>query len=85
MRVFITGTGVVGCHVARELFDRGDEVTLFDLAPRVEDVARVAGAAARVVRGDVRELPGLLEAVDAARPDVVVHTGAGSADSSGSD
>jgi len=76
MRVFITGTGVVGCHVARALVDRGDEVTLFDLAPRADYVARVAGPDVSVVRGDVRELPGLLEAVGAARPEVVIHTAA---------
>jgi UDP-glucose 4-epimerase len=76
MRVFITGTGVVGCHVARELIDRGDEVTLFDLAPRADYVAHVAGDAVRVVRGDVRELPGVLEAVAAARADVIIHTAA---------
>ena len=34
MRVFITGAGVVGCHAARELAAKGDEVTLFDLSPR---------------------------------------------------
>jgi UDP-glucose 4-epimerase len=76
MRVFITGTGVVGCHVARELLDRGDEVTLFDLAPRADYVARVAGPKVSVVRGDVRELPGVLEAVQVAAPEVVIHTAA---------
>jgi UDP-glucose 4-epimerase len=76
MRVFITGTGVVGCHAARALIQRGDEVTLFDLAPRADYVARVAGADATVVRGDVRELPGVLEAVGAARPEVIIHTAA---------
>jgi UDP-glucose 4-epimerase len=76
MHVFITGTGVVGCHLARELTERGNEVTLFDLAPRADYVARVAGPNVSVVRGDVRELPGLLEAVSAARPEVVVHTAA---------
>jgi UDP-glucose 4-epimerase len=76
MRVFITGTGVVGCHVARELIDRGHEVVLFDLAPRADYVARVAGPGAKIVRGDVRELPGLLEAIGAAQPEVVLHTAA---------
>jgi UDP-glucose 4-epimerase len=76
MRVFITGTGVVGCHVAHELAARGDDVTLFDLSPRTDYVARVAGAGVSVVRGDVRELPGLLEAVEQARPEIVIHTAA---------
>jgi UDP-glucose 4-epimerase len=76
MRVFITGSGVVGCHTARRLADRGDEVTLFDLAPRTEYVERVAGPSVQVVRGDIRELPGLLDAMAARTPDVVIHTAA---------
>jgi UDP-glucose 4-epimerase len=36
----------------------------------------VAGTDARVARADVAELPGLIEAVLAARPDVLVHTAA---------
>lgn len=76
MRVFITGAGVVGCHTARELTRRGDEVTLFDLAPRPDFVSQVAGSNVRVVRGDIRELPGLLEAIGSFRPEAVIHTAA---------
>ena len=76
MRVVITGAGMVGAHVARELLSAGDEVTLLDVAPRDDYIAAIAGPGARVARIDVAELPGLLEAVLAARPDVVVHTAA---------
>jgi UDP-glucose 4-epimerase len=76
MRVFITGAGVVGCHAARELIERGDEVTLFDLAPRADYVERIAGGDVSIVRGDIRELPGLLQAIGDIRPEVVVHTAA---------
>ncbi len=74
MRIFITGAGMIGCHAARELLQRGDEVTIFDLNPRQEYVQRVVGSDVRLVRGDVRELPGVLEAIQIARPDVVIHT-----------
>jgi UDP-glucose 4-epimerase len=74
MRVLITGAGLIGCHAARELAQRGDTVTLFDLTPREDYVARVVGADVRLVRGDTRELPAILEAVQAAQPDCVVHT-----------
>src|SRR5688572_24411688 len=74
MRVFITAAGMIGCHTARELLDRGDEVTFFDLAPRPDYIARVVKAEVPVVRGDVRELPGVIEAVQAFKPDVIVHT-----------
>ena len=74
MRAFITGAGTIGCHTARELVERGDEVTLFDLAPREDYVRQVVQSDVRVVRGDVRELPAVVEAVQEARPDCVIHT-----------
>jgi nucleoside-diphosphate-sugar epimerase len=74
MRVFITAAGMIGCHTARELLDRGDEVAFFDIAPRPDYIARVVKADVQVVRGDVRELPGVIEAVQAFKPDVIVHT-----------
>jgi UDP-glucose 4-epimerase len=74
MRVFITAAGMIGCHTARELLDRGDEVTFFDIAPRPDYIKRVVKSDVPVVRGDVRELPGLIEAVQAFQPEVIVHT-----------
>ncbi len=32
MRVLITGAGLIGTHTAKELIERGDEVTFFDFA-----------------------------------------------------
>jgi nucleoside-diphosphate-sugar epimerase len=54
--------------------ERGDEVTLFDLAPREDYVRQVVERDVRVVRGDTRELPAVIEAAQSARPDCVVHT-----------
>jgi nucleoside-diphosphate-sugar epimerase len=34
MRVVITGAGLIGTHTAKELIERGDEVTFFDFAPQ---------------------------------------------------
>ena len=74
MRVFITAAGMIGCHTGRELLDRGDEITFFDMAPRPDYIARIVKADVPVVRGDVRELPGLIDAVQTFKPDVIVHT-----------
>jgi len=35
MRVLITGAGLIGCYTAKELVDRGDEATFFDLQPNM--------------------------------------------------
>jgi nucleoside-diphosphate-sugar epimerase len=65
---------MIGCHTARELVERGDQVTLFDLAPREDYIRRIVQSDVKVVRGDVRELPGVIEAIQEAKPDVVIHT-----------
>jgi len=67
---------MIGCHTAQELTQRGDEVTLFDLAPRESYIKRIVTSEVRVVRGDVAELPAVAEAVLDARPEIVIHTAA---------
>ena len=47
MRVLITGAGLIGTHTAKELLDRGDEVTFFDFAPRPDYIRRVTGRICR--------------------------------------
>jgi UDP-glucose 4-epimerase len=74
MRVLITGAGLIGCYTARELISFGDAVTFFDLAPQPEYVHHVVQKAVPIVRGDIRELPALVEAIHDARPDCVIHT-----------
>lgn len=75
MRVFMTGAGMIGCHAIDQMAERGDRVTVFDLAPREPYMRRVAGGSDfEVVQGDIRELPALMEAMIAATPEVVVHT-----------
>jgi len=74
MRVLITGAGMVGCNTARELGQRGDQVTLFDLAPNESYVRQIVPSDVAIVRGDVRELPGVLDAIQQAGAEVVIHT-----------
>lgn len=75
MRILITGAGMVGCYTARELLKRGDQVTLFDIAPRDEYIRAIARGDAAVSRGDLSELPQVIEAILNAKPEVVIHTG----------
>lgn len=76
MRVLITGAGLIGTHTAKELLDRGDEVTLFDVAPRGDYIRHVTGRDLNVIRGDIRDLPVLVEAFQQVRPDCVIHLAA---------
>jgi len=76
MRVLITGAGLIGTHTARELVERGDEVTFFDFAPRPDYIRRVTGKNLPVIRGDIRDLAALVDAFQQVRPECVIHLAA---------
>ena len=76
MRILITGAGLIGTHTAKELLDRGDDVTFFDFAPRPKYIRRVTGKDLPVIRGDIRDLAALVDAMQQVRPDCVIHLAA---------
>ena len=72
-RVVVTGgTGFIGSHLVRRLVELGHEVIVFDRAPAPPGTA---SAAARYVRGDVRDAGQLATAISAGA-DVVYHLAA---------
>ena len=76
MRYFVTGgTGFIGAYLVRDLLQDGHEVTIYELAPQLEFLEEiVAGAGeARLVRGDVTDMPALLRAMQEAGAERVVH------------
>ena len=73
MNILITGAGLVGCHVARTLTERGHRAALYDVSPREDYIRRVAGDLP-VIKGDVQDLPALVESMQQERTDAVVHT-----------
>ena len=76
-RALVTGgAGFIGSHLVDALLARGDDVTVVDhLAER--RLPNLAGAtAARLVRGDVREVEAMADVFAAARPEVVFHLAA---------
>ena len=76
MRVLITGAGLIGTHAAKELLERGDEVTFFDFAPRPDYIRHVTGRDLPVIRGDIRDLAALVDAFQQVRPECVIHLAA---------
>lgn len=74
MRVLITGCGLIGAYTAKELIERGDEVTFFDLQPNGDYLRKVLGRDLPIIRGDIRELPALVEAMQSTRAEVVFHS-----------
>jgi UDP-glucuronate 4-epimerase len=85
MRILVTGAaGFIGSHLAERLCARGDDVTGHDnfdtFYPRAVKEQNLAALRASprfaLVEGDLRSLPDLERALDAARPDAVVHLAA---------
>jgi len=76
MRILITGAGLIGTHVAKELTERGDEVAFFDMAPRPDYIRHVTGKDIPVIRGDIRDLAALVDAMQQTRAECVIHLAA---------
>jgi CDP-glucose 4,6-dehydratase len=79
-RVFLTGhTGFKGSWLALWLHQLGAEVTGFALPPPTEpslfDMARIDELVTHVV-GDIRDLESIRRAMEAARPEIVLHLAA---------
>ena len=79
-RVFVTGhTGFKGSWMCRVLVQAGAEVTGYSLpALTTPDLFSLAGIEDRMnsVIGDIRDLPALKAAFDAAQPEIVIHLAA---------
>ncbi len=72
MNIFVTGAGLVGAHTAALLAERGHTVTLCDAAPDESYIRSVVRGEVRLEKGDVTNLPALIELTEGS--DVVVHT-----------
>jgi UDP-glucose 4-epimerase len=73
VNVLVTGAGLVGCNTAQQLIDRGHHAVLYDIAPNEPYIQSVAPAAP-VVRGDVQDMPTVIETLQQHKIDVIAHT-----------
>lgn len=75
MAILVTGAGLIGCHFARRMVDRGERVILFDLSPNRDYIQKIVGKnKTEVVAADMRDLPALIHALKEFSVDTVVHT-----------
>lgn len=77
MHVLITGAGMVGAHLAQLLHSQGDRVTLFELSPVLSYLTRMVDLEqVKLIRGDVTNVPDLVDAIQQSGAEGVVHTAA---------
>ena len=76
MAVMVTGgTGFIGNRIIRKLIERGEEVVCFDLAPPRSNLSPYLDRI-RMYRGDVTQLPHLLEAINTHQVHKIIHMAA---------
>lgn len=77
MSVLVTGSGFIGCQIAKQLAERGEKVVLLDIAPAMERIATiVAPGTVDVVHGDVVDYDAMEELVRAEGVERIVHSAA---------
>ena len=80
MTTLVTGAGLLGASFAQTALERAEKVVFFDLEPRADFLALKLGAAnidkgrVALVRGDVRNLSSLIDAIQTHRVRTVIHT-----------
>ena len=76
MSVMVTGgTGFIGNRIIRKLLERGEEVVCFDLAPPRGNLAQYLDRIT-MYRGDVTQLPQIMEAINANGVTRIIHMAA---------
>jgi threonine 3-dehydrogenase len=75
MSVLITGgTGFIGAKLARSMVERGEEVILFDLLPRIDRIPDIKDKVT-VVQGDLKVWPEVLNVIKDNNVEGIFHLG----------
>ena len=75
MTTLVTGAGLLGTSFAQAAGARGETVVFFDPEPRKDFLTLKLGEGGyRLVRGDVRNLPELIDTIETQRITTVIHT-----------
>jgi UDP-glucose 4-epimerase len=75
MATLVTGAGLLGASFAEAARARGEKIYFFDPEPRAAFLRQKLGEGGyQLIRGDVRSLPDLIEAIATHRVETIVHT-----------
>jgi UDP-glucose 4-epimerase len=77
MTTIITAAGLVGTSFAQQAVRRGEKVVFIDPIPREDFIrARLGNAEFVQIRDDIRNIAGLIQAIDMHEADTLVHSAA---------
>jgi nucleoside-diphosphate-sugar epimerase len=75
MVTLVTGAGLIGTAFASAAKARGEAVVFFDSEPRTDFLSlKLGSSGVTLVRGDIRNLAELIDAVERHKVDTIVHT-----------
>lgn len=77
MKVFITGSGLIGSFSAKRLSDLEHKVVLFDKKPSRKYLKKIFNSTLPIIEvGDIRNVSNLAKLIQKHKPDCIVHTAA---------
>jgi nucleoside-diphosphate-sugar epimerase len=77
MTTLVTGAGIIGCHTARMLAEKGEAVCLMDINPAHEPIRSIVDRDnVEIVQGDVSNLGALCDLLSSRKINRIVHTAA---------
>ncbi len=77
MSILVTGSGFIGCQIAKQLAERGEKVILLDIAPAMDRIGTILRAGmVEIVQGDVVDYHSLEKLVRESGVQRIVHTAA---------
>lgn len=77
MTTLVTGAGIIGCHTARILADKGEKVCLLDINPEYASIKTIIDSdKVEIVQGDISDLDALCELISSRGIRRIVHTAA---------
>jgi UDP-glucose 4-epimerase len=75
MTTLITGSGLIGCQIARELTEQGETPVLYDASPQLQMINDIVPVdRLKLVVGDILDLPLILRTIRAEGIGCIIHT-----------
>jgi len=77
MTILVTGAGLIGSYICKQLVELGEKPVLFDLAPRTDCISDVIEInKIKLIKGNILNFSKLVEVIKKEKIDRIIHTAA---------